>query len=98
MACQRVTMKFFSAAVCALAWSLVGVEAVLDDLYCGDLNCYDVLGVASTAKPVSLSLRMYPAVSSTHCSSTFNMTIVSDFWAILPLSFFIDFVVRGSKQ
>lgn len=44
-------MKFLFAFVCLLALSMVGVEAVLDEFYCGDHNCYDVLGVKSTAKP-----------------------------------------------
>lgn len=44
-------MKFITTVLCAFAWSMVGVEAVLDDFYCGDQNCYDVLGVPSTAKP-----------------------------------------------
>lgn len=34
---------------------MVGVQAVLDDFYCGDENCYDVLGVSATAKPKEIS-------------------------------------------
>jgi len=45
------SMKFLYLFVVAFALALLGVEAVLDDFYCGDQNCYDVLGVKSTAKP-----------------------------------------------